>query len=99
YMPSHMKRSESFAFSTILGWNLFARINFENLIGKKYNAIFFIIALVFVFLGSVSSNDLVWELQDMFDQLLVLPNVIALFILNKIVVKEINKATKKTNID
>ncbi len=70
-----------FAFSTILSWNLFAKINVEYLFGKKALPVFTIIALVFIFLGSILSNDLVWELADMFNQLMVLPNVIALFAL------------------
>ncbi len=70
-----------FAFSTILSWNLFAKINVEYLFGKKAVPMFTIIALVFIFLGSLLSNDLVWELADMFNQLMVIPNVIALFAL------------------
>ncbi|MBQ9954293.1 MAG: sodium:alanine symporter family protein [Eggerthellaceae bacterium] len=70
-----------FAFSTILSWNLFAKINVEYLFGKKALPIFTVIALVFIFLGSLLSNDLVWELADMFNQLMVIPNVIALFAL------------------
>ena len=67
-----------FAFSTILSWNLFAKINFIYLFGKKALPVFSVLAVLFVFLGSVLSNDLVWELQDMFNQLMVLPNAIAL---------------------
>ncbi|MBR4078621.1 MAG: alanine:cation symporter family protein, partial [Christensenellaceae bacterium] len=70
-----------FAFSTILSWNLFGKINMEYLFGKKSLVIYAIIALVFVFLGSILSNDLVWELTDMFNQLMVLPNAIAMFAL------------------
>lgn len=71
-----------FAFSTILSWNLFAKINVEYLFGKKAVLPFSIIALVFIFLGSLLSNDLVWELADMFNQLMVIPNAIALFALS-----------------
>ncbi len=74
-----------FAFSTILSWNLFGKINVEYLFGKKSTVVYSIIAVVFVFLGSVMSNDLVWELTDMFNQLMVLPNVIALVALSAIV--------------
>ena len=44
------------------------------------------IALVFIFLGTLASNDLVWELSDMFNQLMVIPNAIALFALTGVVV-------------
>ena len=91
-----------FAFSTILGWNLFAKINFQYLFKKKGTIIFFILSLIFIFLGSVLSNDLVWELTDMFNNLMVIPNALALFALGAIVAKSAkdgiakNKAAKKS---
>ena len=75
-----------FAFSTIISWNLFGRINVNYLFGKKANLAYSIIAIVFIFLGSCLSNDLVWELTDMFNQLMVLPNVIAIVPLAGLVV-------------
>ena len=78
-----------FAFSTVLGWNLFGRINANCLFGKK-NAtpttdIYTLVALVFIFLGTLTGNDLVWELTDMFNNLIVLPNALALFALTGMV--------------
>ena len=86
-----------FAFSTIIGWNLFGKINFNYLFGKKTTIIYSIIAIGFVFLGSCLSNDLVWELTDMFNYLMVIPNVIAIVALWKIVAKAANakKSDKK----
>jgi AGCS family alanine or glycine:cation symporter len=81
-----------FAFSTILSWNFFGKLNVESLFGKKLPVLIYsLIAIVFIFLGSILSNDLVWELADMFNNLMVIPNVIALFALSAIVVS----ATKK----
>ena len=74
-----------FAFSTIISWNYFGSVNFTALFGKKATPIYMIIAVVFVFLGSILSNDLVWELTDMFNQLMVIPNVPALIVLSGIV--------------
>ena len=76
-----------FAFSTVLSWNLFGKINVIYLFGKKSAKIYSVIALVFIFLGTVMSNDLVWELTDMFNNLMVIPNAIALFALTGMVVK------------
>lgn len=81
-----------FAFSTILSWNLFGKINFEFLFKKKGTIVYTIIALVFIVLGSVFQNDLVWELTDFFNYLMVLPNVIALIALYKTVTKEVKDA-------
>ena len=79
-----------FAFSTILSWNLFAKINVEYLFGKSAVKVFSLIAIVFVFMGSCLSNDLVWELTDMFNNLMVIPNAMALFALSSIVVNNVN---------
>ena len=70
-----------FAFSTVLGWNLFGKINVIYLFGKKSVKVYSVLALAFLFLGTLVSNDLVWELTDMFNNLMVLPNAIALFAL------------------
>ena len=79
-----------FAFSTVLSWNLFGKINANYLFGKKNphrcTVVYSIIALVFVFIGTLASNDLVWELTDMFNNLMVIPNAIALFALTGMVV-------------
>ena len=78
-----------FAFSTILGWNLFGKINMIYLFGKKSTVVYTLIALVFVFLGTLASNDLVWELSDMFNNLMVIPNAIGLFALTALVMKNV----------
>jgi len=78
-----------FAFSTILGWNLFGKINMNYLFGKKSIVVYTLIALVFIFLGTLASNDLVWELSDMFNNLMVIPNAIGLFGLTRLVVKAV----------
>ena len=85
-----------FAFSTILSWNLFGKINFTYLFGKKSVIVYTIIAIAFVFLGSIFQNDLVWELTDFFNYLMVLPNVLAMFMLSKTVVTELKENGKKS---
>ena len=74
-----------FAFSTIISWNLFGKINVVYLFGKKSEKIYAVIAVIFTFLGSCLSNDLVWELTDMFNQLMVIPNALALLALSGVV--------------
>ena len=78
-----------FAFSTVLSWNMFGKINVIYLFGKKSTVVYSVIALVFIFLGTLMSNDLVWELTDMFNNLMVIPNAIALFALTGMVVKSV----------
>ena len=77
-----------FAFTTIISWNLFGKINFNYLFGKKATIVYSIIAVIFVFVGAVvQENELVWLTQDTFNQFMVLPNVIALGALSGIVAK------------
>lgn len=83
-----------FAFSTIISWNFFGKINVQYLFGKKGVVIYSAIAIVFIFLGSCLSNDLVWELADMFNQLMVIPNSIALIALSGMVVANVKKQKK-----
>ena len=88
-----------FAFSTILSWNMFGKINVIYLFGEK-NAkistkIYTVIALVFIFLGTLMSNDLVWELTDAFNYLMVIPNAIALFALTNLVTKSVKEVDAK----
>ena len=82
-----------FAFSTIIGWNYFGKVNAEYLCGgKKWGTVLYaIISIGFIFMGTLLSNDLVWELTDFFNYLMVIPNALALIALYKIV----EKAAKK----
>lgn len=80
-----------FAFSSILCWNLFGKINAIYLFksNKKAVLVYTLISLCFIMLGSLVSSDLVWELTDMFNNLMVIPNVLALFALTNIVVNKV----------
>ena len=83
-----------FAFSTILGWNMFGKVNVNYLFGKKGVLPYTIISLVFIFLGTMMSSDLVWELTDMANYLMVLPNVVGL-IAGTAMVKQLLKEGNK----
>lgn len=85
-----------FAFSTVLSWNMFGKINMIYLFGKKSIPVYSVIALAFIFMGTVTSSDFVWELTDMFNNLMVIPNAIALFALTNMVVKSTHGVSAKT---
>ena len=78
---------------------MFGKVNVVYMFGKKNpklcTVIYTVIALVFIFLGTLMSNDLVWELTDAFNYLMVLPNAIALFALTKMVVGSVKEADAK----
>ncbi len=88
-----------FAFSTVLSWNMFGKVNVVYMFGKKNpklaTIIYTVIAIVFIFLGTTVSNDLVWELTDAFNYLMVIPNALALFALTGVVVKSVKDADAK----
>ncbi len=81
-----------FAYSTIISWNFFGKINVQYLFKNKKWAtvIYSLIAIAFIFVGTMVSNNLVWELTDFFNYLMVIPNAIALLALYKVVVKNSN---------
>jgi len=88
-----------FAFSTILSWNMFGKINAVWLFGKKNEklatTVYTLISLVFIFVGTLMSNDLVWELTDAFNYLMVIPNALALFAMTKMVTGSFNEIDSK----
>ncbi len=87
-----------FAFSTIISWNLFGKINFEYLFGKKSVIVYSVLSVGFVLLGSFLQNDLVWELSDFFNYLMVIPNVIAILALSGWVSKELKENGRKKKL-
>jgi AGCS family alanine or glycine:cation symporter len=84
-----------FAFSTIISWNYFGKVNFTYLFGKNFTPVYSVIAIIFVFLGALLSNNLVWSLTDMFNNLMVIPNAITLFALGGVVVSMTKFKNKK----
>ena len=76
-----------FAFSTIIGWYFFGEVNVRALFGKKAIPVYSLLVLAFVLVGSALQVDLVWSLSDLFNGLMVLPNLIGLLALSGLVVR------------
>ncbi|WP_304206556.1 sodium:alanine symporter family protein [Fusobacterium perfoetens] len=74
-----------FALSTIIGWYYFGVANIKYLFGEKGMNPYKIIVLLFIILGSMAKVDLVWNLSDLFNGLMALPNLVALIVLYKLV--------------
>jgi len=77
-----------FGFSTILGWSYYGEKCFEYLFKGKYIKYFRIFFIIVTFLGAISSIKLVWPLADILNGLMAFPNLIALFLLSSVVIKE-----------
>ena len=67
-----------FAFTTIIGWYYFGEVNVRHLFGKKAVKVYALLVVIFVIIGSTLKVDLVWNMADMFNGLMVLPNLIGL---------------------
>ena len=79
-----------FAFTTILGWDYYSERCLEYLSGgnMKHVKIFRWIYILAVFIGPYMTVSAVWTIADIFNGLMAIPNMIAIFALNGIVVKE-----------
>lgn len=81
----------TFAFSTILGWSLYAQRAVEYLGGYRAVRIYTYLFLVSVFVGAVAELNLVWTLADIFNALMAIPNLISLLMLSGVIVRETDR--------
>ena len=72
-----------FAFTTIIGWYYFGESNIRFLFRGRHLGIYRTLVLAAIVLGTLGKVDLVWSLSDMFNGFMVIPNLIALFLLRK----------------
>ena len=89
----------TFAFSTILGWSIYAQRAIEYIGGYKAVKIYTYIFLLSVFLGAIIELKLVWTVADIFNALMAIPNLIALLLLSKVLVSETNKYLWSNRLD
>ena len=80
-----------FAFSTIISWYFFGEANMKALFGPKSVKVYAVIVVLFIFAGSMLHVDLVWDMSDMFNGLMVIPNLLALLALSGVAAKTIKK--------
>jgi AGCS family alanine or glycine:cation symporter len=80
-----------FAFSTILGWEYHGEKAFEYLFGMKPVMIYRIAFGLVAFVGAVKTLDLVWNISDIMNALMIIPNVITLLLLSGTIVKDIRE--------
>ncbi|MBR3450582.1 MAG: alanine:cation symporter family protein [Bacteroidales bacterium] len=84
----------TFAFSTILGWSYYGERAIEYLAGRHERArkvligIYRTLFIVAVFIGSVMGLAVVWNLADIANALMAIPNLIAILLLSGVIVRE-----------
>ena len=86
-----------FAFTTILGWDYYSERCLEYLSGgsKKSVMVFRWLYILAVFVGPFMTVSAVWTIADIFNGLMAIPNMIALFALSGVVAKETKSFFKK----
>ena len=79
-----------FAFTTILGWDYYSERCLEYLVGNnsKKIMIFRWLYILAVFIGPYMTVSAVWTVADIFNGLMAIPNMIAIYFLSSVVVKE-----------
>lgn len=77
-----------FAFATIIGWSFYGECAARYLWGEKGTKVFEVVYMVFVYLGAVLSLDLVWNLSDLANACMAIPNIICLWMLRRVIVSQ-----------
>lgn len=76
-----------FAFSTILGWYFYGTKCVEYLMGVKAVNVYKWIWLALTFVGATVPLEIVWGISDVFNGLMVIPNIIAVIALSPVIFK------------
>lgn len=76
-----------FAFSTIIGWGLYGTRCIEFLFGFRANKPFMLLYALVAIVGATMNLGLMWSIAETFNGLMVIPNLIAVFLLSGVVVK------------
>lgn len=87
-----------FALSSIICWAYYGEVGLKFLFKKKSNVvvpIYRIIFIIVVFIGSISSVNLVFDISDTLNGLMTIPNIIAILLLSPKVVSETKKFVKQ----
>ena len=89
----------TFAFSTILGWSYYGERAMEYLAGRRSIVFYRILYILLVFAGATMSLALVWNLADIMNALMAVPNLIALLLLSGVMAKETQHYLWDKNLD
>lgn len=89
----------TFAFSTILGWSYYGERAIEYLGGKKLIITYRVAFIATVFLGSIVSLEIVWNIADCMNALMAIPNLLSLLFLSNVIVHETRKYLWRDRLD
>lgn len=80
-----------FAFSTIIGWGLYGTRCIEFLFNSRVNKPFMLVYSLVAIVGATLNLDLLWSVAETFNGLMIIPNLIAVFMLSGVVVKMVKE--------
>ena len=86
-----------FAFSTILGWGLYGTRCIEFLFGSRVNKPFMVVYSLVAIVGATMNLGLMWSIAETFNGLMLIPNLVAVFLLSGVVVKLVKEYFAKEN--
>ena len=89
----------TFSFSTILGWSYYGERSMEYLLGERSITPYRIAWVILTFVGSVMALDLVWNIADIMNALMAVPNLISLLLLSKVIAKDTQHYLWEGNLD
>ena len=81
----------TFAFSTLLGWSYYGERCVEYLVGHRFILPYRLLFVVAVVVGSTTRLAMVWNIADVFNALMAIPNLISLILLSGVIVSETRK--------
>ena len=84
-----------FAFSTIIGWGLYGARCAEFLFGSKIILPFNIAYALISIVGATVNLGLVWDVSDTFNGFMIVPNLVAVFLLAPTVLKLLKEHFEK----
>ncbi len=84
----------TFAYSTLLGWSYYGEKAIEFLLGERSIYFYRWLFCFFVFIGAVLKLEIVWNLADIMNGLMAIPNLIGLIFLSNVISSESKKFEK-----
>ena len=88
-----------FAYSTLIGWSYYGEKAIEYLFGEGNVRYYRILFVSMIFVGAVLKLELVWNISDLFNGLMIIPNLIGLLLLHRVITDETNRYFRRRRGD
>lgn len=89
----------TFAYSTILGWSYYGNRCVTYLFGRKAIFPYQVVYVAFAFIGSIGVGTVVWNISDITNALMVIPNIIVVLLLSALIARETKHYVYDNHLD